>query len=165
VGAAGPGVVAGGALGAILRKKSATDYDTEWKTPSSAQGFVATNPSITGLARKMFGLSGLITPSFSGKVLALISTSLKCTVSFTGQAQMHYGTGAAPLNGQASAGTAIGSVFQPDSDGGQIGSTFCAVVTGLTVGTQYWFDLEGVTTNAGASLVAVLPGVTLVELP
>lgn len=34
-GPAGPGVAAGGTAGQVLTKKSATNYDTEWTTPSS----------------------------------------------------------------------------------------------------------------------------------
>ena len=34
-GPAGPGVAAGGTAGQVLTKKSATDYDTEWTTPSA----------------------------------------------------------------------------------------------------------------------------------
>lgn len=37
-GPAGPGVAAGGTAGQILRKKSATDYDTEWADPQGGGG-------------------------------------------------------------------------------------------------------------------------------
>lgn len=39
-GPAGPGVAAGGTVGQILRKKSATDYDTEWADPQGGGGVV-----------------------------------------------------------------------------------------------------------------------------
>lgn len=47
---AGPGVAAGGTAGQVLTKKSATDYDTEWVTPSSGGSDVE-------MRKKTFNLS------------------------------------------------------------------------------------------------------------
>jgi hypothetical protein len=153
-------------LGAILRKKSATDYDTEFKPLASAQGTPSSNPNVVGAVTKMFGIGGNITPTFSGKVLAMIVTGgIKGAASFASQAQMRYGSGAIPFNGSPAAGTAIGTTMITQNDGSLLGATFCAVITGLTIGTRYWFDLGGNSTDASSTTTVYLPAATLVEIP
>lgn len=54
----GQGVPAGGTAGQVLTKKSVTDYDTEWKTPSGGGG--DTNEVIIELARNQIATERLI---------------------------------------------------------------------------------------------------------
>lgn len=50
-GATGPGVVAGGAVGTYLRKKTAADYDTEWAVaPGGVGGLLALVEKVTNTA-------------------------------------------------------------------------------------------------------------------
>lgn len=66
-GPAGPGVAAGGTAGQVLSKKSNTDYDTEWVTPSGGGGgwngvakiTRVTNKSLTTTTPLRFDLSSL----------------------------------------------------------------------------------------------------------
>lgn len=66
-GPAGPGVAAGGTAGQVLSKKSNTDYDTEWVTPSGGAGgwngvakiTRVTNKTITTTTPLRFDLSTL----------------------------------------------------------------------------------------------------------
>lgn len=65
-GPAGPGVAAGGTAGQVLSKKSNTDYDTEWVTPSGGGGWNGVakitrviNKSITTTTPLRFDLSSL----------------------------------------------------------------------------------------------------------
>ncbi len=53
-GATRPGVVAGGAAGQLLAKKTTTDYDTEWVTPGSGSGDVVGPSSATDGAIALF---------------------------------------------------------------------------------------------------------------
>lgn len=47
-GPAGAGVVAGGSTGQVLTKKSGTDYDTEWATPTTYSDFTGATSSVAG---------------------------------------------------------------------------------------------------------------------
>src|SRR5580765_3457506 len=105
-GNAGLGVPAGGVAGAILRKKSATDNDSEWKPLASAQVASPLNPpAVVGSTGRMIGLGTatygpfLITPTASGKVLVVMSFGLVCDVAnATVLVGIRYGTGTPPAN-------------------------------------------------------------------
>ncbi|MGH6955662.1 MAG: hypothetical protein ACREEW_03235, partial [Caulobacteraceae bacterium] len=63
--------------------------------------------------------------------------------------QIAYGTGTAPANGAAAAGTVAGAtsgmrVATTVSSGAEVRQSWTptAVVTGLTVGATYWFDVQ-----------------------
>lgn len=57
--------------------------------------------------------------------------------------QVRYGTGTAPANGVGVAGTALGAAITVSSPGAsfQANAVLGGVITGLTPGTQYWFDV------------------------
>jgi hypothetical protein len=164
-GATGPGVPAGGSVGAMLRKRTATDFDTVWLPFATAQGALASNPAVTGATAKMFGVGQLFTPTATGKVLVMLNTQLQTSGGFVAQMTLRYGTGAAPANGAAAAGTNVGNVYQTIAGATSDGVTLCAIITGLTVGVQYWFDFSGAGTNVGATTTAVLPVFSIAELP
>jgi hypothetical protein len=161
----GAGVPLGGVAAAILRKKSATDNDTEWKPLASMQGVGVANPTVTGVSTRHFGVGSLLTPSFSGKVLAILNTQLQTSGGYVAQCQIRYGTGAAPANGAAAVGTAIGNIYQTVAGQASDGVCLAAIITGLTPGQQYWFDFGAGQTNAAAVTTAILPVFSLVELP
>lgn len=126
----------------------------------------AQNPaSTTSGVGVMMGLGSTckLTPTYSGRILVLFGGNVANTVlgnSIT--YQLRFGTGAAPANGAALTGTFIsgGTTSAP-------GASFAAnfnlfgIATGLTPGTQYWFDT---TLSAGAN-TSTMSGVycTLIE--
>ena len=64
-GPAGPGVAAGGTAGQILRKKSATDYDTEWADPQGGGG--------SGAVETVSFNSGVVFSEDGGKVYVTLN--------------------------------------------------------------------------------------------
>ena len=100
----------------------------------------------------MLGLAGSITPRSSGNILIVVSGMIEPTGSGTTSGlgiayQISYGTGVAPSNQGALAGTQVGSVQFHTNDVNTVGTnanhpfSLQAVVTGLTIGTAYWVDL------------------------
>lgn len=103
----------------------------------------------TGL---MMGLAGSITLAFSGRVLVMLSADIANNTGTDGaKAQLYFGTGAAPANAAALTGTTIGGLvnFTLALAAQRVPIALQGVVTGLTVGSTYWFD---------ASLAAVTGG-------
>jgi hypothetical protein len=171
-GPTGQGVPVGGALAAILRKKSATDFDTEWKPLASLQQTAVAPTPTVGVTAKMLGMGSTaqITPTCSGKLLVTITASAFWTTggNFFSLAGIRYGTGTPPTNGAASAGTPIGASMQTATQAAvpvTSPMTATVVVTGLTVGTAYWFDLVGQGSNAAAQLNITNCWFTITELP
>lgn len=107
----------------------------------------------------MAGLAVAATPSTSGKLLVIISGvagtqtgAVVCTVS------ARYGTGTAPTNGAAVTGTASpqGTVQCRAPAAATTPATpftLMFVVSGLTIGTAYWFDLTYQTSNGADAAV------------
>ncbi len=164
-GAAGQGVPTGGTAGQLLLKQSSTNYDTGWKSFGATQDPFGTNPSITGTATKMFGIGAVFTPTASGKVLVILVSMIQTTVAGLGQFVMRYGTGTPPATGALASGTTVGYIYQTGQGAAPDGATWSAVITGLTVGTQYWFDLSGAGTGATSQTTIILPHFTIVEVP
>lgn len=107
----------------------------------------------------MMGVAGAITPSLTGRVLLCINGNMVvgATTGVT-TGQLSYGTGTAPVNGAAVAGTQIGSQQAFTGLTGALEAPFSmqALITGLTVGTAYWLDLALKRAVAGTSSVAAL---------
>jgi hypothetical protein len=126
-----------------------------------------TGTTSTGAYKMMgMGASCAITPIVSGRVLFTIAGNLGTSAGGDSvQAYGTYGSGAVPSNGASAAGTQFSSV---DTENATLtsfgGRTFTAVVTGLTLGTPYWFDvaLEAVT-GGTASITNVY--CSAVEIP
>ena len=105
----------------------------------------------------MAGLGVTFTPTRSGNILVIVSGDFTNQNNGEGgQMQVRYGTGTAPTNQAALAGTAVGAKVS-----GQCGTNFhyevipaavSSLVTGLTVGTAYWIDVSlNSYTNQGAA--------------
>jgi hypothetical protein len=158
---------AGGATGQLIRKKTDNDFDTDWNLPANFQDVVKSNVTITGATAKNFGVGNVLTPRFSGKVLCILGTQLQTTGgAYATQCGIHYAPGALPANNTpATASPYAGNIYQTIANAPSDGVTFVALVTGLTIGTQYWFDLQGQNSNAAAVCTAILPVVTLIEIP
>jgi hypothetical protein len=114
-------------------------------TPSAPTGTSSASPV-------MMGLAGAITPNFSGAVeFTVTGVALQSGSPGTIGIQIYYGTGTAPTNGASQTGTAIGTQLQPNlvsqaTEGS--GFSLNYIVSGLTSGTPYWFDL-GLSNSAG----------------
>ena len=130
---------------------------------SNTNNVTAAAPTGIGTAGAVMGLGGTITPLYTGTVLFMISGDIaNSTSSDGGSVQIYYGTGTASGNGTAcaSAGTtrnAVGqAVRQTPSSAANIKFPFAvqAVVTGLTVGTAYWFDACVTAITGGTASIA-----------
>ncbi len=114
-----------------------------------AQPANPTAPNSTA-AFTMQGIAGAITPNKSGKVVLMISGNLISSVTTAGDgilAQLSYGTGAAPGSNAALAGTQVGNILEYTNPATVVAAdvftpfSMQVVVTGLTLGTAYWYDL------------------------
>ncbi len=141
------------------KKKMVTDGTNASWVGSNTNQATPSNPTGTSNATgKMMGFAVPFTPNLSGNVLILVSGEMGSDNSVGGgAAQIRYGTGAAPANGDALTGTATGSKvklteaeiyndFYPFSLNG--------MAVGLTAGTTYWFDV---------SLAAVAVGIASIQ--
>ena len=110
----------------------------------------------------MAGLAGSITPAASGDVqfmaIGTVGNSTLADLSFIG---INYGTGGAPAGGAAVTGWQADIRSIANSNINLNNAVSFATVTGLIVGTTYWYDIQfgpetgGTTTlNAGASISA-----------
>ena len=170
-GAGGTAPVAGGPLCTITANPGNVQ---NCAASGAGQTSVAspTAPASTA-AYKMQGLAGSITPKRSGIILITISgtaTSSTVTAGDGIQYQISYGTGSAPSNGGALAGTQNSTIQKYVNPATVIAADVATpfsttvVVTGLTIGTAYWIDLaaESIATVSSGGLSAV--SVTAVEL-
>jgi hypothetical protein len=115
-----------------------------WALPDSAQGAPVTTAGTTSTVGVMAGVGQYITPAKGGKVLALaMGYAQMDTVNRIVMGGFRYGTGTKPTHGAATTGTDPGSgTWAFYAAVANQYAPFCAVavLTGLTVGTQYWFD-------------------------
>lgn len=120
-------------------------------TPSNPVGTTNT----TGV---MMGLSGSITPAKNGVIaITLTGDGFNSTlVGDGGSIALRYGTGVAPINGAALAGTQASTPihFTVAVTGDHKPFACIALVSGLTIGTAYWID---------ASLAAITGGTANIE--
>lgn len=135
---------------------------------SSVVQFTPGNP--TGTANTgglMMGLGTTIsyTPIKTGKVTLTITGSISQPSASQGaKVNARYGTGVAPANGAALAGTPVGNqpkVTNNASTAGLIVPFALKVyITGLTLGTAYWFDLAlAAITGPGVAVITDLTAV------
>ncbi len=105
----------------------------------------------------MAGLGVLYTPSLTGRVKVTIQATIaNDTANDGGDVQISFGTGPAPANAAALAGSQAGAVAQSISPTAKAAYTVTAfaVMTGLMVGTQYWFDLAYSSIGGGNATVS-----------
>lgn len=130
-----------------------------WRTPGSMQ---ASHPGPGGTTSASFvqmQLAGSFTPTFSGSVIVSgHGATTNITSPVLNFIQASYGTGSAPLNNAAQTGTLIlaNSIrVQPVTANAPMPFAFTSLVTGLTIGTTYWFDYCLSTSGGTASLEAL----------
>lgn len=126
-------------------------------TAAVVQAAPADPAGTTSTSAVHMGLGGVckITPSFSTRVeIAFCGSMFNTSATGYEVVGLRYGTGTAPANGVAAAGTAVGTVVKGTSSGNGDTLPFSngAIITGLTPGTPYWFDLT-VLVNGGNGAV------------
>jgi len=113
------------------------------------------------------GIGHTLTPTASGKVFLAFSGSIGNGVAAKAVAgQIRYGTGAPPANGAPPSGTVAGGVFGAQGNFANETAPLSgsAVLTGLTPGVAYWFDLQLWTAPGGIGIVAGV-GISAIEVP
>jgi hypothetical protein len=120
--------------------------------PVNPAGTTSTTPVMMGLAISF-------TPLYSGRVKIIIAGEASNNTlndGFTVNAA--YGTGAAPANGAAAIGTVVGNTVTSTALAASELKPFTiiAVVTGLTVGTAIWVDLQLAAVTGGTASVSNL---------
>lgn len=150
----------GGAAGQMLVKNSATNYDFGWDKFVSTQTALLTatagTVSTVGV-HAGYGGSARLTPAITGRVLLIFSGYLSSSVAgaFAAVIAVRYGTSTAPAHGAAATGTNVANVNQSYGHSAAalyaVPFTVCCVVSGLTVGTDYWFDWIYGSSSAGST--------------
>jgi hypothetical protein len=164
-------VSAAPSLNQVLMAMSATQ--ATWQTPQSASSQKtpvdpATTSSTVGV---MMGLSASITPVLTGKIMIIISGDMDNSSGDDGaQVQMRTGTGTPPINGAALTGTTQGGLVKMSVvvSGGATNVTrvpfsLNAIVTGLTLNTAVWIDLDLAAIGAGNARVRDI-SISVVEI-
>lgn len=137
--------------------------------PGSVAFFSPAAPTATASTTAvMMGLGATIayTPKSTGKVRVIINGvvgNLTAAVAVTGSGR--YGTGTAPANGVAFTGTAFPSGTKNWKSNGTppaLDFTILGLISGLAIGTAYWFDLA-ISTATGADVAEVLNLAVTVE--
>jgi hypothetical protein len=104
------------------------------------------------------GSSCKITPIYSGRIhVEIYGFHLNNTAADTNTLSLRYGTGIVPVASVAVTGTQIGNTTQGTAAAGSYAMSFAlgGIVTGLSIGTQVWIDLAGIT-NGGTGTVSTL---------
>jgi hypothetical protein len=151
----------------------ALNEDLVSKTYLTGGASLQTNPSDPGSATSSttlvhmgFGGTCKLTPATTGRVMIAFNYGGSNASGTTagGGYGIQYGTGTAPVLGAAVTGTQLGSRPVVTTAAGQ---TFPiaqgGLITGLTIGTQYWFDVVMLVNNASASIKAISAGFTGLE--
>lgn len=122
--------------------------------PLSPAGTTSASGVMMGL-----GAAGcVITPSYSGRVKVDFQADISNSVASSGNnVSLRYGTGTPPANGAALAGTQVGSTIngQMQTAAFILPAALTAIITGLTPGLAYWFDLSLSTTGGSGTLTSV----------
>lgn len=122
-----------------------------------------TTKTITGTnTTLMAGFAGAITPTQSGNVLFMIRSDVQASAAGACSYTIRYGTGTAPTNGAAVAGSAAGGQSNPNLTATSVPVTIVGYATGLTVNTAYWID-TGITAT-GTSITCSMFNNTIVAI-
>lgn len=121
-------------------------------TNATLQGSVASTTATVSASLVMMGMGTTckITPVYSGRVNLTFSGVFAAAAAVASALSVRYGTGTAPTNGAAITGSAAGSTQNavPTSTQTTVPYSKTAVITGLTPGTAYWFDVALNSNNA-----------------
>jgi hypothetical protein len=130
-------------------------YGTHYSNGSQTN--VASPAGTTNTTGLMMGLAGALTPLKSGNVLIVISGDIfnATAIADGGKVQMRTGTGGAPSNAGALAGTVCGGFvnYIASTTAGKAPFTVNCVVTGLAVGTAIWIDVALAAITGGTATI------------
>jgi hypothetical protein len=106
----------------------------------------ATPPATSSTTAVMMGLGFSATPLLSGNFIVFASLSYGQSIALDGAAfSLEFGTGTPPTNGTAITGTNFGGAMPsvaPAAVAKAVSVTLLGLVSGLTPGAPYWFDLS-----------------------
>lgn len=125
-------------------------------TPNWAAKTFTTSPTYTSTTTQALGLAYAFTPTQSGYVELIITGNVTNATAADGtQWQICYGTGSAPLaHATSGLGTTAGSLYKQTANiAGSDNQSFTAIalVSGLTINTAYWLDLQGASITGATS--------------
>jgi hypothetical protein len=114
------------------------------QVPQIQQVAIASSSAVA--TTQMQGLAIYFTPLNSSRVKLVITGQIAPAATTVWNVYPSYGTGTAPANAAATAGTQLTyGAGGTAATGTQVDSfSTYNVITGLSVGTTYWFDLETV---------------------
>jgi hypothetical protein len=143
--------------GPILRSASPSDKVNTFAPVTQSVKSAAYNPAgTTSATYVMMGMALVLTPvvATGGWITADGQITNSSNNSET-DAVICYGTGAAPANGDAQTGTIITQParYKSTAAGDFTPFSLTSVVSGLTAGTPYWFDLAVRAVNGGTAQV------------
>jgi hypothetical protein len=158
-----------------LAEKSYNSLDDKPIDGAVSVSYAPDNPTpLAGTGIFMFGLGSTltITPLKTGRVMFFINfiPTGAGMATYLSSYQLAYGAGVAPANGAVATGTNFdsadsGSNYIAPLNVPQYTHTHCFILSGLIVGTTYWFDVKGQkavgTTNIGMSKIRC----SIIELP
>jgi hypothetical protein len=146
----------------IAGYKASTMVDFVFNSLVTNGDFSGGSYSTTG---GMYGRGVYITPKATGRVSILIAGTISSNSAGTDMSTfVQYGTGTMPAAGAATAGLNACPAKKCCSTPAYSQLGFCrtTVITGLTIGTRYWFDL-GVGSN-GTATITIRDGVDIVAM-
>lgn len=154
--------VQGGASTLQIVKQGTNDVAFVYPANIEAVSGLSTAYTTTSTTAVMAGLGFTFTPV---KKSGIVKITLDAVVSNStaddgAQVQIAYGTGSAPAQGAAATGTAVGiaAKFESAAAGAPGTVSTSAVVTGLTPGTTYWFDLQVAAITGGTASIGPVSG-------
>jgi hypothetical protein len=164
--------IAPGSSGNFLVSNGASSQPTfQIPTVASIAGFSATPTGTTSTTYVNMGLgsSWALTPKTYGNVMISIDGTISSTTtSVTSTLILCYGTGAAPGNGTGPTGTTIGlnTIATQSAGSTNYGPTFSKtyLITSLSPGTAYWFDVQMKISNAADTAAIIGVNFTAQEL-
>jgi|SRR5208282_469067 len=126
--------------------------ETNGQVPQILQTVIASSAAVT--TTQMQGFAIYFVPINSTRVRWTVTGQIVPAATTVWNLYPSYGTGTAPSNGGATAGTQLtyGAGGTAPTGPGVASFSFDVVITGLSPGTQYWFDVENVfsTSTMGA---------------
>jgi collagen type VII alpha len=140
----------------------ATGTTTITTLPTHFGAFVA-NRSTTSASPVMAGFAWYYTPSETGTVLLLAQFSMAYSGSNSGVVGIYYGTGTAPSAGAAGVGSLAGALEGVGTVALSM-VTQTAILSGLSVGVQYWFDIFYYSQTGGQTTQIDNAVINIVEL-
>jgi hypothetical protein len=120
--------------------------------------------TFTSATYKMHGIAGALTPLTTGTVTVLLSGDVTINSGSWCTYNIKYGTGAAPAFNAANTGTGIGTPIRLAPGNGNYAPLVAnGAVSGLSVGTAYWFDINFKSEDGVSNCVTADITLTMIE--